>query len=74
MPFEIATGLQPRYPFDIIEAMWLSPPMDAIRYPELLAAHARQFKKCPGDVETIRQHVSEARIKSIKKFEARVAS
>jgi transposase InsO family protein len=69
-PYHIAHGVEPLFPFDLAQATYLVPPLDApVSTPDLLATRARQLQKRPEDLASIKERVLEARYKSIKHFE-----
>ena len=68
----MAHGVEPLFPFDLAEATFLVPPLDAnsSSTSELIAWLARQLQKCQEDLDTIRDRVLTAHFTSIKHFEA----
>jgi transposase InsO family protein len=69
-PFYMAHGVEPLLPFDITEATFLVPPLDApLGHEELVAIRARQLQKRDSDLKLIHDHVLAARFRSIQQFE-----
>ena len=68
----MAHGVEPLFPFDLAEATFLVPPLDAnsSSTSELIAWRAHQLQKRQEDLDTIRDRVLMARFTSIKHFEA----
>ena len=60
-PFEIATGVEPVFPFDLAEATWLRPPRQPMNTSELIATRARQLQKRDADLELLRRRIGESR-------------
>ena len=65
-------GVEPLFPFDISEAMFLipSPDTEPLSLARLIAWRARQLQKRQDDLELIRKQVLKACFESIKRFEA----
>ena len=65
-------SVEPLFPFDISEAMFLipSPDTEPLSLAGLIAWRARQLQKRQDDLESIRKRVLKARFESIKHFEA----
>ena len=71
-PYFMAHGVEPLFPFDLAEATFLVPLLDAnsSSTSELIAWHERQLQKCQEDLDTICDRVLMARFTSIKHFKA----
>ena len=71
-PYFMAHGMEPLFPFDLVEATFLVPPLDAdsSSTSDLIAWHVCQLQKCQEDLDTIRDRVLKACFTSIKHFEA----
>jgi len=66
-PYRIAHGIDPVFPFDLAEATYLAPPLDApITTADLLSIRARQLQKREEDLQTVRDRVLEARYDSVR--------
>jgi len=69
-PFYMAHGVHPILPFDITEATFLIPKLEApLSTENLIALRARQLQKCPDDLATIKERVLKSRYASIAQFE-----
>ena len=64
-------GIEPLFPFDLSEAMFLVPVPDTddITTPILIAWRARQLQKCREDIDTIHERVLLSQFASLKHFE-----
>lgn len=68
-PFRIAHGIEPLLPFDLAEATYMLPPLDApMSTIDLLATRARQLEKRRQDLATIAQRLYKSRQQSVKEF------
>lgn len=68
-PFYLAHGVEPLLPFDLVEATFLLPPLDApMSTSDLLATRARLLQKREVDLAEIHQRVKAARFRSIAHF------
>ena len=68
-PYRIAHGVEPMFPFDLAEATYLVPPIDApMSTDDMLAIRARQFQKRPEDLANIAHRVFKSRQESAKHF------
>lgn len=64
-PYRIAHGVEPLFPFDLAEATYLVPSLDApLTTAELLGIRARQLQKRKEDLESIAGRVLESRRES----------
>jgi len=70
-PYFMVHGVEPLFPFDLSEATFLVPPLDAddISRDILIAWRARQLQKRQDDNTTIRDHVLQSRFATLKHFE-----
>jgi hypothetical protein len=69
-PFYMVHGVQPILPFDIAEATYLVPKLDAgISTSELISIRARQLLKREQDLAAFRSDILQARIAAIRRFE-----
>ena len=69
-PYYLAHGVEPLFPFDIVEATYLVGPADSpISTAELIATRARQLQMRPDDLDHMIKVVTQARIRSIQCFE-----
>ncbi|SJK99640.1 uncharacterized protein ARMOST_02948 [Armillaria ostoyae] len=74
-PYEVATGVPPVLPLDIVEASFLTPPpASALTTTELIARRAVVLQKREADLEAIQSKVYEARVKAVKRWEKDHAS
>ncbi len=67
-PFEMSTGIEPRFPWDIIEANWLVDELDSMTYCELVAIRARQLQRRDSDLELIDARIRKSRFLSREQF------
>ena len=68
-PYRIAHGVEPLFPFDLAEATYLVPSLDApLTTAELLGIRARQLQKRKEDLESIAGRVLESRRESARQF------
>ena len=68
-PYWLAHGVEPSFPFDLAEATYLVPPLDApMSTEDLLAIRARQLQKRAEDLEEIKERVLKARWESVRQF------
>ena len=68
-PYRIAHGVEPLFPFDIAEATYMTPPLDApMTTEELLSVRARQLEKREEDLAAIADRLLKARQESVKQF------
>ena len=71
----MAHGVKPVLPFDVAEATYLAPTLDApVTTEDLLSIRARQLEKRQEDLEAIKERVLKARYDSIAQFERRFAN
>jgi len=72
-PYFMMHGVEPIFPFDLAEAMFLAPleRRGALTTTELIAWRAHQLQKHAEDLEAIRERVVAARFTSICEFERR---
>ena len=65
-------GVEPLFPFDLVEATFLVPPPDTEPPSPAgrIAWQARQLQKCQEDLELIRECIFKARFESVKHFKA----
>lgn len=69
-PYYMAHGVEPLLPFDLTEATYMAPAMDApITTSDLIAIRGRQLMKRAKDLAMAKQRVIAARFESIKQFE-----
>lgn len=69
-PYWMAHGVEPLFPFDIIEATYMSPVFDTeISTEELIAQRARHLMKREVDLEVLRTKIYEDRVKSVRQWE-----
>jgi hypothetical protein len=69
-PYWMAHGVEPLFPFDIVEATYMSPVIDAeITTEELIGRRALHLMKREEDLEILRTKVYEERVKSIRQWE-----
>jgi hypothetical protein len=69
-PYYLVHGTHPILPFDIAEATYLVPPIDAgITTEELVAYRARQLLKREEDLTRFRADILKSRVNSIRRFE-----
>ena len=74
-PFYMAHGIEPILPFDITEATFLVPDIDAPLHPhELLALRARQLEKREDNLAAIRSQIFRSRFASVKQFTRQFAN
>ena len=70
LPYFIAHGVEPLFPFDLAEATYLAPKIDEIVSTEdLIAKRAKMLQKRPQDLSCIREQVLKARWAAIKQLE-----
>ena len=71
-PYFMVHGVEPLFPFDLVEATFLVPPPDTepLSPAGLIAWQARQLQKCQEDLELIRERIFKARFESVKHFKA----
>ena len=71
-PYFMVHGVKPLFPFDLVKAIFLIPPPDTelLSSSGLIAWRACQLQKCQEDLESIHEHVLQARFESVKHFEA----
>ena len=71
-PYFMVHGIEPLFPFDLAEAIFLIPPPDTepLFSSRLIAWGACQLQKRQEDQESIREHVLKAWFESVKHFEA----
>jgi hypothetical protein len=71
LPYFMMHGVEPIFPFDLAEAMFLAPleRRGALMTTELIAWRARQLQKHTEDLEAIRERVVAVRFTSIHEFE-----
>ncbi|KDQ09751.1 hypothetical protein BOTBODRAFT_116724 [Botryobasidium botryosum FD-172 SS1] len=63
-------GIEPLFPFDLLEATFLAPPISSsLSTTDLISIRARQLQKRPADLEQIHARVWDARYKSARQFE-----
>jgi hypothetical protein len=68
-PYWIAHGVEPLFPFDLAEATYLAPALDApMSTEDLLAVRARQLQKREEDLEMVKTRILQAREVSARKF------
>ncbi len=68
-PYEVATGVEPILPLDIVEASYLVElPMTAISTSDLIARHVVTLQKQPADLERIHTKVYDLRVKTIQQW------
>ncbi|KAJ7470472.1 hypothetical protein FB451DRAFT_1176481 [Mycena latifolia] len=69
-PYYLAHGVEPLFPFDIVEATYMMNIFgDKMTTPELIATRALQLMKREEDLEKLKSMVYEARIRSIRQWE-----
>jgi transposase InsO family protein len=74
-PFYMAHGVEPVLPFDIIQAMFLTPNINKpLLTSDLLAIRARQLQKHPADLATIHDRILASRHASARQFEKEYAN
>jgi hypothetical protein len=70
----IAHGIEPLFPFDLSEATYMTPAVDApMSTDDLIALRARQLQKRPEDLAAIADRLYKARQESVKDFMVRNA-
>ena len=71
-PYFMVHSIEPLFPFDLAEAIFLVPPPDTepLSSSGLIAWRAQQLRKHQEDLELICEHVLKARFESVKHFEA----
>jgi hypothetical protein len=68
-PYRIVHGVEPLFPFDLAEATYLVPALDApLTTAELLAIRARQLQKRKEDLDSIADRIFESRQESVRQF------
>jgi hypothetical protein len=68
-PYWIAHGIEPLFPFDLKEATYMVPALDApMTTTELVAIRARQLEKRPADLEEIANRIYKSRQQSVEQF------
>jgi hypothetical protein len=69
-PYYLAHGVEPLLPFDLAEATYLAPKMEALlSTEELIAQRAIMLQKRPEDLLRVRDQVLKARWESVKQLE-----
>ena len=69
-PFYMVHGVHPLLPFDIAEATYLLPTLDAgISTSDLISIHAKQLLKRETDLATFRSDIMKSRLAAIRRFE-----
>jgi Integrase zinc binding domain/RNase H-like domain found in reverse transcriptase len=69
-PYRIAHGVEPLFPFDIVEATYLVPTLDApVEWEDMIAMRSRQLQQRPNDIAAIGRRLLEARFQSVRQFE-----
>ena len=69
-PYYLAHGVEPLFPFDLAEAMYLAPKLDNLQTTgDLIAKRAIMLQKRPQDLARVRQQVLKARWEAVKQLE-----
>jgi hypothetical protein len=68
LPYRIAHGTEPLFPFDLAEATYLVPSLDSMETVDLLAVRARQLQKREEDLEMVKERVLKAHHASVQQF------
>jgi hypothetical protein len=69
-PFYMVHGVHPILPFDIAEATYLAPPLDAgLSTSDLISIRAKQLLKREEDLAKFRSDILKSRVAAIRRFE-----